>query len=331
MKQEAKEFKIFLKEGYAGLQKFLLQKSGIDPKLAEQMTPDKLEEYKSAKEKAQQSFLPNWKDPYEAAPVEVKLPKMSEGLQNATDAANKASKSLYDLAQSAEIAVKDGDDYQMPEYKMADYGGEVAAYEMPDGSIAIENFYDDVQKAMPIISELGTGLESLSEQTQQTAEQMNTMQDAIPEYSEPAQPAFDETPVINVIDSFGDLNTVVEGVSENLSSLTAPEYATQESPFSAIEPEMQSLVQTFQILGAGVGEVTVRISELSAALESLSLQKANSSPASTASQPVEVTNNISIEEAHAWDYDHIQELAEKVADIIEPRIISEIGGSSNAY
>ena len=44
-----------------------------------------------------------------------------------------------------------------------------------------------------------------------------------------------------------------------------------------------------------------------------------------------VNNNISINEAHAWDYSHIQDLAEKVADVIEPTIKNAIGGNSNSY
>ncbi len=42
------------------------------------------------------------------------------------------------------------------------------------------------------------------------------------------------------------------------------------------------------------------------------------------------TNNITIEEAHAWDYDHILELADMVADIIIKEL-KHLGGDNNAY
>jgi len=48
-------------------------------------------------------------------------------------------------------------------------------------------------------------------------------------------------------------------------------------------------------------------------------------------QPLNLTANVSINEAHAWDYSHIQDLAEKVADVITPRILRAIGGDSNSY
>ena len=141
------------------------------------------------------------------------------------------------------------------------------------------------------------------------------------------QPVYAEAPaeITSVINSFGELSTVVQGVSANLSSM-----ATTGNPLSYIEPELQSFIQTFSIMGTSAGEVTVRLSELSAAIERLSLQQANSSPTETR-QTVNVSTSVSIEEAHAWDYDHIQELADMVADRIQPVIINSIGGDSNSY
>ncbi len=47
--------------------------------------------------------------------------------------------------------------------------------------------------------------------------------------------------------------------------------------------------------------------------------------------PPEVNVNVQIDEAHAWDTQHIQELAEKVADEITPAVVGAIGGDSNSY
>ena len=47
--------------------------------------------------------------------------------------------------------------------------------------------------------------------------------------------------------------------------------------------------------------------------------------------PTTVNVNVTIDEAHAWDTEHIQELADKVADHIAPEIVSAIGGDSNGY
>ena len=48
-------------------------------------------------------------------------------------------------------------------------------------------------------------------------------------------------------------------------------------------------------------------------------------------QPVNVNVTVQINEAHAWDYEHMRELADKVADELEPAIVSAIGGDSNSY
>ena len=61
LRSEAKEFEAFLKGGYKGLQEQMyknLIKSGVNPEHLKQMTPEKLEQYKAAKEQATNSFLP---------------------------------------------------------------------------------------------------------------------------------------------------------------------------------------------------------------------------------------------------------------------------------
>ena len=51
----------------------------------------------------------------------------------------------------------------------------------------------------------------------------------------------------------------------------------------------------------------------------------------TQSAPPNITVTVQIEEAHAWDSEHIQELTDKVADKITPELIRAIGGDSNGY
>ena len=46
---------------------------------------------------------------------------------------------------------------------------------------------------------------------------------------------------------------------------------------------------------------------------------------------INTENHINISEAHAWDYEHISELANKVADILLPSIQRALGGANNAY
>ena len=48
-------------------------------------------------------------------------------------------------------------------------------------------------------------------------------------------------------------------------------------------------------------------------------------------QPVNVNNTIQIDQATAWDSEHIQQLAEKVADKITPAVEQALGGGENSY
>ena len=375
LKQEAEEFATFLKDGYAGLQKLIQQKSGISPELAKQMTPENLEAYKAAKEKATDSLLPNWKDIFSADSVPVELP---ENLYATSDASKEAAQQLDNLAASAKNAAENyGAGISIEESPTAP-APPIRAYVKPDGSTEITNMaqpkdselvaeaFNSVAKATETVEQ---NLEDFGKQVQQTAEQVSSVPQVdegygVPEYdydfNRPV--AYEEASVdtSTLQNSFGELETAVQGATEKLSGLETPEFdaptygdasidtsglqislgelntAVQGATgtFSAvptsIEPSLQNFVQLFSIAGTGIQEVTVRISELSAALANFSLPQANAQQTEER-VPVEVNTTVQIDEAHAWDYDHIQELAEQVADIIEPRIIGAIGGDSFAY
>ena len=53
----------------------------------------------------------------------------------------------------------------------------------------------------------------------------------------------------------------------------------------------------------------------------------------TRSQPniINVQNNTNINEATAWDSEHINQLADKVAGVMEPALSRAIGGDDNSY
>ena len=375
LKQEAEEFAVFLKEGYEGLLKLIQKKSGIDPELAKQMTPENLEAYKEAKEKATNSLLPNWKDIFSADSVPVELP---ENLYATSDASKEAAQQLDNLANSAKNAAENyGAGISIEESPTAP-APPIRTYVKPDGSTEITNMaqpkdselvaeaFNSVAKATETVEQ---NLEDFGKQVQQTAEQVSSVPQVDESYGVPEYDYDFNRPVAyedasidtsGLQNSFGELETAMQGATEKLSAMEVPEFDAptyEETPldtsglqislgelntavqgatgtFSAvptsIEPSLQNFVQLFSIAGSGIQEVTVRISELSAALANFSLPQAN------AQQPQEVKNisvntSVEIQEAHAWDYDHIQELADNVADVIEPRITSAIGGDSNAY
>ena len=127
--------------------------------------------------------------------------------------------------------------------------------------------------------------------------------------SEVAQ-RFSEMPSIVKIasNSLNELPVFVQGITENFSSMKIPQFADMNQP---------------------VREVTVRLNDLNAVLGSFSLKGQNQSEEKRI--PVNVNVTVQIQEAHAWDSEHIQELSDRVADKIQPEIISAIGGDSNSY
>ncbi len=285
LKQEANEFAVFMKDGYAGLQKLLydkLIKSGVNPDQLKQMTPERLAEYQAAKKEATRSFLPNWEDPYSGTVYKAQLPEMpailqntSKGLDATAAAADKAAESLNNLAEATSGIAGNG-----AAGIAEDTGGAVAAYRQEDGSVLIQNKYDDYQLPTNEFDELSTAVQ-------------------------------------NATTTLKDLPTAVQGI-------------TQENPFADFGEDLQVTIQQFDAVNSSVEEVTVRLSDLSTALANFTLPNGDSASAEQR-VPVNVNTSVQIDEAHAWDSEHIQELAERVADVLLPQIVSAIGGDGNSY
>ena len=170
LKQEAEEFAVFLKDGYAGLQKLMygkLIKSGVNPEQLKQMTPEALAAYQDAKKKATKSFLPNWEDPYSGKVYKPQQPEMPEILEKSltgtATAADNVTESLNRLA-----GTMDGTYTNTTEPEAA--FGDVAAYRQDDGSILIQNAYDGVKSNL---EEQAIALGDAKQRVQEFGEQLN--------------------------------------------------------------------------------------------------------------------------------------------------------------
>ncbi|MBR0288394.1 MAG: hypothetical protein IJQ82_05395, partial [Selenomonadaceae bacterium] len=328
LKSEAEEFAAYLKGGESALKKIQYKKlieSGVDPSLIKKMTAGNYLAYKSAKERV--SPLPNWSDPYFAKPV-----KLPENFKAASDAAINAAKSLDSLADAARDATVARQ--SAPYEEITPSTNPLKVYEHPDGTLEISNlkeFADTAQQSLDV----------LGEQAGKTAEQLSTISNedynlsGLENFSDELQNATQPLEGISdmlqeAVQSLNEIPQVVQGVTESFSGLEMPQFSDMGNLLASMEPQIQNFTQQISNMGIGVNEVTVKLSDLSTILGNMSFQQSNSN-ASEERTPVEVNTTVQIDEAHAWDYDHIQELAEKVADILEPRIISAIGGGSNSY
>ena len=118
---------------------------------------------------------------------------------------------------------------------------------------------------------------------------------------------------------------------------------TYYNPQQFYQNEMQNLGNTpdtnvLQSFSQQTAFATEKLANFGQVIENLNLtpdkmpvQNYSEGGQSSQRQPINVNNTIQIDQATAWDSEHIQELAEKVADKITPAIEQAIGGGENAY
>lgn len=124
----------------------------------------------------------------------------------------------------------------------------------------------------------------------------------------------------------------IDDASESISKALSDALAQNiDEASEALEQELQTATEGMSEYTQSLAEVTERTADFAAKLQDIEFP-ANSSD-NLANQPItnNITNQITIQEAHAWDREHIQELAEEVADIITPALKEALGGDSNAY
>jgi len=286
LKSEAKEFNAFMKGGYQGLQDYRykqLIKQGVNPEYAKQMTPELMDAYRAAQEKADRSFLPNWRD--RNSPKHVDKPELPEkpkmpdilkdvpkSMGNVSTSADKAAASLDNLAKSAG-------------YKPAGGVGDLRAYERPDGSTLITNSYQDLKDD---INSTGQNLTKLNEPIENTTSALNELPTNIQSTSE----NFSEMPtaIQSAAGSLNELPTAVQDVMEQISAIEPQQLPQNTELPSVIAETVQSFSQlptVIQTANDSMNQLPMTFSGLSENLETEIPQMI--SPMSEGVQEVTVT------------------------------------------
>lgn len=155
----------------------------------------------------------------------------------------------------------------------------------------------------PIIENISSGLDDLTPKITDTSAAFDDFQSSLENATFPME----ITEAIHNLSS--SITAAFQNIkTENQPQIELPDYTSELAGLTNQAAEIIAAIQT------GTSSVEKAIVD----------QRQNTLPPN-------VTNNISIQEAHAWDYEHINELAEKVADVITPQILSAIGGNSNVY
>lgn len=123
---------------------------------------------------------------------------------------------------------------------------------------------------------------------------------------------FDDKITVDLTDALQNVKTGFDNFDADIADVT-------NRLSEMIEP-IAGVSENFSSVNENLLEFSDKLSKVSESLQALPEK-----------QPVNVEANVSIEEAHAWDTEHIQELADKVADVLLPKLVSAIGGDSNSY
>ena len=376
LRQQAKEYRIYQRDGLAGLQNYKerqLIKSGVAPEFLN-MTPQELQQFQRANQIAEKAILPNFMTDRDR---EMYRREMQESPADYKNRAQKYDDENYVIYGGKKIPLSSVTGYDKGIERLQNIYNEALGKESD-----LPNVLSDVEKNFsemsPVVQSTTESLSELPTAIQQITEKLED----IPEIEPTEMPEIDSSGIAEVVQSFSEMPTAVQSATESLNELPTAVQGVMEQ-ISAIEPQqtpqdtnLQSILsevsqsfsslptviqsasdslnqlpitvsglkenlsaqvsQLFSPMSESLTTVTVKFSDVSTRIDNVSsalstfLSALNTKINQLNTTP-NVTNNISIDEAHAWDYSHIQELAEKVADQIEPTILNAVRGNSNSY
>ena len=351
LKQQAEEYEAYRSGGYAGLRAYKmaeLERQGVNPDYL-YMTPEQLQQFQQASAVADKTMMPNFMTDQDRADHYQQMQDWRDwqAQQNANfDSQNYAitngvKTGLSEVLNTAPLKVEfgknnkeeghaiylspDGEGWRREEksYSYDDKGRmtqedtKTLSGSLP--TIAQPSFDEMPQYETEAFADLPQAVQGVTESLSEISPALQGVVESFAEMPQAVQTA---------LESLDELPVIVEGISESLTDLTQPQFEQIENPFADIEPAIANVIEHFSNMGVSVREVTAKLSDLQEAIANLHFDRNDTSVTKT---PVNVNVTVEIQEAHAWDSEHIQELADRVADEVEPAIIGAIGGDSNSY
>ena len=351
IRQQAKEYEAYQKGGLAGLQAYKtaqLAESGVNLDYLK-MTPQQLQKFQQANQLAEKGLLPNFMTQRDKEMYRQERDRSERPIRNKFDSENYAivdGKKTFlseilggvpltiDLGSNSTLEIKgDGSQATFKDYQ-SDKEQTFNLSRLPDdlAQNSADINYAITDGVKTTLSEITQSFSEMPTVVQSTTESLGELSTAMQEL-EKNFPEVDSSVFGEFVKSFSELPTVVEGVMKEISAIELPEFPQDTELPAVLSDVNQSFSQmspVIQTMTEALSEVTVRISNFSAAMENFSLSKQNTAQTEQR-QPVNVSNTVQINEAHAWDSEHISELADKVAEVLRQEIISAIGGDSNTY
>lgn len=353
LKSQGKEYAAYQRGGLEGLEAYKLKqlrRSGVNSAFLN-MTPEQLQDFQRANAFADKSLLPNFmtdmdRDRYQrfknGLPLndEPAVEGLKKNLNDFSPVVQGVAESLSEMSPSVQTATKTLNELPTAISPTAENLSEMPTAGKDENSVenALYNSFAQLEPEIENVTlqfsamadELQLATESLSKITLPQTEDATALSPQSAASGEnAANSPFStlEPEIVNVVSKLSVMDTGVQGVTRNLSGMSA---SVQESTqnFSNMSTNVQGTAQKIFDMSAGLQNVTIKVDTLAAALQELT----NRAKEKTSEKdPIEITTNVQIDEATAWDSEHIQELADKVADIIKDSVVRAIGGDSNSY
>ncbi len=313
LKSQLKEWNAFKEGGYGGLQEYLksqLLQAGVSLEDLK-MTPAQLKAFNEAREMATRSLLPNFMTDSERA----KNAEMEQAwLDSYRDRVNEIIG--YAIGDDGKMSfLRRGAPHHFPYVEKGE--GKDKKLELDKDrayqlglDARLEEYFgkDNLRNSLDGLNmgaELQEQFEAAKAKTSELTESLEPLTAQTSELSEATKSAVEEMQAVGN----EDIGNVTEQFQDQIDAVTV---------------KMTELVEPINEVTGQVASLAERMAEIG--------DPARQAPESQ--QPnVEnnITNQITISEAHAWDSEHIQDLADKVADILSPRLVDVLGGDNNAY
>ena len=310
LKSQLEAFRAYRDKGIAGLEEYerkQLKKQGITDEDLKSMTKARLEDFKQAQKDVKRNLLPNFQPvndvPFPELPPPIETEKAFDGLN---DEIYQTIKALDSFKNSLSQNPTESDSNGLP----------------------VKNITDKKESELPDVYRLSGMAES------QGRKHWLFENDKLREEGLPSTHFADDTIFKNAREGLDYFNR--DKPEYNPEPDFDPEIDLKEKlkalfgdlEGNGITDEFGRTIAAFDEKLAGT---TQQLNDATDALSNMTDTLPNRDGYSQSKQPAIVNTNVQIDEAHAWDSEHIQELADRVAAIIEPAIINAIGGDSNGY
>ena len=313
IKQQAKEYEAYQQGGLAGLQAYKmadLAKSGVNLEYLN-MTPQQLQQFQRANQLAEKGLMPQFMTDTDRAFYQQQMQQSYQRLKDEYDKDNYAIVNGQKMTMSEALG---GVPIKISLDKDTQITLPPEAYAITDGQKTTMN--EALNKPTQAM------MRDYETDNKGNLAAMSETQIAMPSVFDEAMKSFSEMPPViqGTTESLNAVPPIVQAAAESLNELPIAVQGITENLAAVDIPQFADISQAAQ-------EVVVKLDDFKTALSNFSFPQKDSAQRT----PVNVNVTVQIQEAHAWDSEHIQELADKCADKMQPEIIRAIGGDSNSY